>query len=222
MADTCEVTTHQIDDATTRTDARHHTTAERTELAKALLDVDGREMRERQRTDELLLGILVLLGIHGDRIRRTDALVARTGVGHHRNHGATHTGVAGQCRLGNDMREDRLAEDAMTQRTVDGLTQAVTIIALFALLGRTDVIVSCLQDETNIVERCCGGKVPHHAQGQLQLFLIGTAAKTSPLVQKHLATGFLIDEMGVAPGNDGRSLLAISIAMFGMPLSITM
>ena len=110
------------------------------------------------------------------------------------------------------MREDRLAEDAMTQRPVDRLTQAVTVVAFFALLGRTDVIVARLKDETNIVERCRGGKVPHHPQGQLHIILIGTAAKTSPLVQEHLAAGFLIHKIGVATGNDRRSLVAVSLA----------
>ena len=169
-------------------------------------------MRERQCTDELLLGIFVLLGIHGDGIGSADALVARTGVGHHGNHGATHTGVAGQSRLRDDVREDRLAENAVTQRAIDGLTQTVAVVALFALLGRTDIVVARLQDEADIIERCCGGKVPHHAQGQLQLFFLGTAAKASPLVQKHLAAGFLIDEMGVAAGNDRRCLVAVSLA----------
>ena len=154
----------------------------------------------------------VLLGIHGDGIGSTDALVARTGVGHHRNHGATHTGVAGQSCLGDDVREDRLAEDAVTQRAVDGLTQAVAVVAFFALFGRTDIVVACLQDEADIIERCCGGKVPHHAQGQLQLFFLGTAAKASPLVKEHLAAGFFIDEMGVAAGNDRRCHVAVSLA----------
>lgn len=104
-----------------RSYAGHHATAQRAQRTEALLDVDGRKMAEGERTNQLLLRVLILLCIDRHRVGGTDALVARTAVAHHGNHCASHACVAGEGRLTDDMAEDGVTEDAVTQRTVDGL-----------------------------------------------------------------------------------------------------
>lgn len=90
-----EIAAHEVGDATAAADAGYHTAAERRQSAETLLDVDGREMTQTHGTDEFFLRVLVLSGEHGNGIGGADALVARTAVRHHGNHGASHAGVAG-------------------------------------------------------------------------------------------------------------------------------
>ena len=90
-----EIASHEVGDATAAADAGYHTAAERRQPAKALLDVDGREMTQTHGTDEFFLRVLVLCGEYGNGIGGADALVARSAVRHHGNHCASHAGVAG-------------------------------------------------------------------------------------------------------------------------------
>ena len=140
IADARIISTHQVGDATTTTRRGDDTSTEGRQLAQALLDIDGGEMAQRQGTNQLLLGILILRGIHNHGIGGTDTLVATTAVAHHRNHRPTHSGIASRSRARDDMREDIVAEDAMAQRTVHRLAQAMTIVALDGKFRRLDVV----------------------------------------------------------------------------------
>ena len=62
MTEVVVAASHEVGDATAGADARHHASAEGAESAQALLDVDRREVAEREGTDKLFLGILVFLG----------------------------------------------------------------------------------------------------------------------------------------------------------------
>ena len=59
-----------------------------------LLDVDGGQVAEHEGARELLLRVVVLAREHHHRERGRDALVAASGIAHHRNHRPGHTGVA--------------------------------------------------------------------------------------------------------------------------------
>ena len=79
------IATHEISDATTAADAGYHAPTKGTELAETLLDIDGREVAQDERSREFFLGILVLFGINGHGIGGADALVARARIAHHRD-----------------------------------------------------------------------------------------------------------------------------------------
>ena len=121
VADALIVAAHEIGDAATAAYGRHHTAAQRRQLAEALLDVDGGEMAEHEGSDEFFLGVLVFDGIDGNGIGSADALVAAAAVAHHGYHGSSHTGVACRCGARDDVREDAVAEDAVTHGAVHGL-----------------------------------------------------------------------------------------------------
>lgn len=77
------IATHEIGDATTAADAGHHAPTKGAELAETLLDIDGREVAQDERSREFFLGVLVLFGINSHRIGGADALVARARIAHH-------------------------------------------------------------------------------------------------------------------------------------------
>ena len=156
MAEVVVAASHEVGDATAGADARHHASAEGAESAQALLDVDSREVAEREGTDKFFLGILVFLGKDYHGVGGTDALVARTAVAHHGYHGASHTCIARQRSLGYDVREHGVAKDTMAQRTIHGLAQTVAVVALDGLFGCAHVEVAGLEDKLQLVDG--GGK----------------------------------------------------------------
>ena len=75
-ADMFVVSAHEVRDSTTTANTCHDTSAERGERTERLFDIDSREVAEHQRTDQFLLGILVLFGIDADGVGSADTLVS--------------------------------------------------------------------------------------------------------------------------------------------------
>ena len=115
------IAAHEIGDATTAADAGHHAPTKGAELAKTLLDIDGREVAQNERSREFFLGVLVLFGINGHGIGGADALVARARIAHHGDQSTAHTRITGRSGGRNDVRKDAVAKDAVAQRTVHRL-----------------------------------------------------------------------------------------------------
>ena len=169
-------------------------------------------MTEHQGTNHLFLSILILHGINHHRVGGTDALVATATVAHHRNHGATHTGIAGRSGAGDDMREDVVAKDAMTQRTVHRLAQAMTIIALDRLLGSLHIIFLGLEDERDFIKRSGGSKLIDHREIELDIIISLITLRSIPLIEDHITIALHIHEVGMRTGDDGCGLCIICIA----------
>ena len=77
------IATHEIGDATTAANAGHHAATKGAELAETLLDIDGREVAQDERSREFFLGVLILFGINRHGIGGADALVTRARIAHH-------------------------------------------------------------------------------------------------------------------------------------------
>ena len=77
IADALVVTAHEIGDAAAAAYGGYDTSAEGGQLAEALLYVNGGEMAKGECTDKFFLGVLVFLGIDGNRIGGADALGCR-------------------------------------------------------------------------------------------------------------------------------------------------
>ena len=197
--DTTVVATHEIGDAHARSYRSHDASAEGRERAQRLLDVNGSEVAEHQGANELLLGVLVLLGIDADGVSGTDALVAAAGVAHDGNHGSSHTCVAGRGRAGDDMTEDAVAEDALREWPVDGLAQVMAVVAFEGLARRVHIICTCLLDEADLFERRCGGEVVDESEAELD-FCFSFLLRVADLSD-------VADEVGVRSGDDGAGLV---------------
>ena len=169
-------------------------------------------MAQREGTDELLLGVLVLHGIDGDGIGGADALVARTAVAHDRDECTAHAGIGGQCGLGEDAGEDGVAKDAVTQWPVHGLAQAVAVVALDGLLGGLEVVVAGLENEANFVEWGLHGEVIDQAKFEFNVALVAIAAAVRLLVEQHLGVARDVHKAGVRPADDGAGGMATSLA----------
>ena len=162
MADALVIASHKVGDTATAADACHHASAESGELAEALLDVYGSQVAESQCPYQFFLSVFVFDGIHHNGICGTDALVAAAAVAHHRNHSSSHTGIACRGCLGNDMREDAVAEDAFGEWTVDGFAEVVTVVAEDGIVGGLHVVFLGLEDEADFFQWGLGGEVMHH------------------------------------------------------------
>src|SRR3712207_2497461 len=128
-------------------------------------------MAQRERPDELFLGVLILHRVDRNGVRGAYSLVTRPAVAHHRNHGTTHSGVAsGRCFRDN-VREYAVTEYAMTERTVHGLAQTVAIIALNTFLGGFQVVFLGLENEAQPLHGSGGGKVPNGLHVELEVVL---------------------------------------------------
>ena len=125
-------------------------------------------MAEHECTDELFLGVLVLLGIDTYGVGGADALIAGAGVGHDGNHRSSHTGIAGRGGARDDVRIDGVAEDALGQWTVDGLAEVMAVVALDGLACRVHIILAGILDETDFFEGSSGGEVVDETEVQLK------------------------------------------------------
>ena len=150
----------------------------------------------------------------GMLIGSADALIARATIAHDGDEGAAHTGIAGQGGLGEDAREDGVAEDAVAQRPVHGLAQAVTVIVLERFLGGFEVVVAGLEDEIDLVERGCHGEVIDQAQVQCDIVIAVVAGNAvGHIVDEH--DGVIIGgahKAGVRTLNDGAGGVSAALA----------
>ena len=170
-------------------------------------------MTEHQGTDQFFLGILILHGIDHHWVSSTDTLVTTTAIAHHRNHGSTHTGIAGRSCAREDMRENILTEDTMTQRTVHRLAQTMTIIALDRFLGSLHIILLGLEDERDFIERSRSGKIIYQAEVELDIILLFiVTTMTATVIHHHLTIALHIHKVGMTTGDNGRSHIAASTA----------
>ena len=129
-------------------------------------------MAECQGTDKLFFRILVFHGVHYHWVRGADTLVSRPAIAHHRYHGPTHSGVAGQCCLGDDVRVDAVTKYPSAQWAVHCLAQAVSVVALQRLLGSIHVILFGFQHKPDFVDGGGGGEVVDHPERKLYAVLL--------------------------------------------------
>ena len=144
-------------------------------------------MAQSERADELFLGVLVLHCIHSHGVCGAYSLVARAGIAHHRYHGSAHPGVACRCSLRQDVREDAVAEDAVAQRTVDGLAQTMSVVALDGFFGSLYVVLFRLQNEGYLVEWSGGGEVIDSAHAEFRIALFAVFSVCLLHVEKRLS-----------------------------------
>lgn len=102
---------HQVGNPHCRARCSNHTSAQRREPPQRLLDIDDRQVAQRQRTNRLLAAAAALFGIEIDGHRAGDSLVAGTRVGHHLHHRARHTRIARPAGVTQYLREQRVAKN---------------------------------------------------------------------------------------------------------------
>ena len=109
------------------------------------------------------------------------------------------------------MRENAVAEDAVAERPVHGLSKAMAVVALYALGGGIHVVVTCLEDEHKTFYGGGHGKVVYHAhvKGYVGRAIVVVACLA--VVEQHLAIGFLVDEIGMSGSNDGLGHVPIGL-----------
>ena len=94
-----------------------------------LFDVDGREVREHEGADEFGARVVVLACKDRDGIGGANALVATARIGHDRNGGTGHAGIAGRRGGRKDVRENVVAHDAAAHGAGEGFAEAVSVVA---------------------------------------------------------------------------------------------
>ena len=110
-------------------------------------------MAQHQRTDQLLLAALHILGERDDRQRSGEALVATARIAHHRDHRPIHAGIAGGCRHRQHVGIDRIAQEPLAKLPREGLAHGVAIATgLHRSLGSCLVHPGRLQDETDLLQ----------------------------------------------------------------------
>ena len=176
---------HQVGDAATRTGRRHDTAAQGRKTSQALLDIDSGQMAQNQRTHQVFLVRLDLLGINDHRQRSCDALVAAARITHHRNHGSRHAGVAGRASIGENAGEGTIPDNPQFGSMAQSISHAMPVVVLERVLRRSLIQSLGFQDEADFIQRCGHGEVEHFAQVEFDaLRLLFAAGGTTTLLKR--------------------------------------
>ena len=102
----------------------------------------------------------------------------------------------------------------MTQWAIHRLAQTMTIIALDGEFGSLHVILLGLEDERNLIQWRCGGKLIYQWEVELNVIFRLISSRATTLIHHHLAISLDIHEMGMSTRDDCRSLCIARITIY--------
>ena len=102
----------------------------------------------------------------------------------------------------------------MAERTVNGLAEAMSVVGFLRFFCNAEVVFAGLEDKSDFVQGSGGGEIIHQAHVETDVVVGSYGASGLAIVHQYLTILLFIHEACVVGGDDGNSLMAVSLAVY--------